>query len=566
MTKSIYFPITFVWLLIALAVLTLAHFYPFAHYGYNYYGIAYSMWVKHVFWYPVWIDEINVQKTPLFYWLTLLCWRLFGISNLAMPAIILICYLLTAIFTAKACFVLSNCNKAAKMAGLLVLINATFVQYVNLIRFDIQLTFCFIMAFYSLTQIYCNHKIKYGWLYSLANVLGILFKGPVILLFTVPAALLGFLMINLPSLNPSKIHQPVKLKYLNSLIFFTLLAIGMSLIWFIPANIHSHGIYLHTILSQTLQRFNHEHPDPNLPQLTVHSYHWWYSLIRLVKYWFSILITPFVFILPLIAVRMYFSTKIPELRSKAIYLMVTTGIPSIFFAAFVGLMRTRYVLPTIPLVCILLAYLTTSIDLSENSKKIENMIYKIYLILLLVIAVVLLLLTLLPLMRPNFILFLVIALGFLILFLLTWKTQDFSSRWNKMILSSLLFIYLFLGTALWHLQSYPTLSQASHQLQKLSLQHQPLIDADYDTTREGWTQFLARDLSIKVLSSQSFNQFVNKNHGNIWMVYTTVPQKFKFYAKAVYPLEFFIQSNRPVPVLMPYSVYKKIVNIPGQKS
>ena len=379
--RSLYTQTLLLWLALSCLVVLQMEFYPIAHFGYSYYGVAYNMWAHHAFWYPSWQDTINVQKPPLFYWLTHLCWWLFGVHHLCMPVIILCFALLTAIYAAKTTLVLSNDLNAAKITSSLVLINLIFLNYLPLIRFDIQLSFCVILSFYALIIILHQARLQYWWLYLFANLLGILFKGPVIFIFTLPAALAGVCL--LPSRYPLK-------NYLLHVFSFTFGAILLTGLWLIPANIHSHGTYLHTIFQQTWQRFDHLHPDPYTPEVTA-AYHWWYPFTNLLYYTAITFILPFVCILPLFAMPIYQGLKNPAKYTIARFIMIGLIVPIITFAIGVGLVRYRYMLPLIPLVCVLYGYLM-QFNLSNESHRLATRVYCGYTLICLTLAVGLLLL------------------------------------------------------------------------------------------------------------------------------------------------------------------------------
>ena len=544
-----YFLITSLWTLISIPVLLLAHYYPLTHYGYNYYGIAYNMWMTKIFWYPTWLNTINVQKPPLFYWLTNLGWHFFGLHTLVMPAIILISYLLTAIFTMKTCFVLTKNRQAALLSGVFALLNLTFLKYVTLIRFDIQLTFAFILSFYALSKIIYEQKQTYWFLFIIGNLMGLLFKGPVILLFTLPASLLAFLIFP-ENFRSSKYYLEFSIS-----ISITILS---GLIWFMLADYNSHHFYLRTVLSQTLQRFSHIQPDPNVPNNIISHYHWWYAFGHFFTYIFALFIVPFLLIIPFSMVRIYSGIK--KMDNQLLwYFGLLILIPIFIFSGFIGLVRFRYALPLIPIICILMGY-CFSLTFNSINKKLENQIYHYYRFVLLLTGIIIILLcAFVPKFKSMWLIFLPFALGISLILLTSFSSKTFTKRCLSYVGSCIGFAYIFLISTFCFLYPYSDIQKSQKQLVSLRQQQLPIIEINNDATREGWTQYLARDLTIPLISEDKGEKLWLKKNQNFWVVYTTSFDRVRNFRALIYPLEYPLTNFSKIPILMPVSVYHQLL-------
>lgn len=557
--SSLYLPIIGIWSLISIVILMLAQYYPPYNYGYNYYGVAYEMWTKHSFWYPIWHNLMSVQKPPLFYWLTHLIWGIFGINHIAMTVLVLLIYLLTAIYTAKTTLVFSSDTNAAKIAGILVLINLTFLKYIIYIRFDIQLTFCFILSAYALSKILYEDQFRYWWLYTLGGLLGLLFKGPVIFLFTLPAALGGLLI--LPTQRSIKSTQK---RYLLYVLLFSLLSIALSAIWFIPANHQSHGLYWQTLFTQTLQRFDHTHPDPNAPLVVIKNYHWWHAALNTLSYLKSTLGTPFCLILPIFIVRLYYGIRQHENRRQILYFLLVFLFPTLMFGCFVGLIRARYLLPLVPWVCVFIATIGATIKTNMMTKAaqiLEMRIYRLFLWVLGLGAIIIFFTQIWPHSKDDLYMRLQAPMAFVLIVVLGWQAKDFLQRWQRLIISAVLFNYFVLLMTIIILYPYATANTTGKKLQQISQQQLPVYEIYNYLSNTGWYQVLARqDLDIHYFSAEEFAKYSQDHKLHGWVIFDCPILKQPQFAGQLYPLVYTIKQKQVVPVLVSYNVYQRLTN------
>lgn len=166
-------------------VLTCLHryFLPLVGEETRYASVAWRMFMEHQWFLPQWGNHVYLQKTPLLFWCLDIGWWIK--RDWPWPMIIpLIFSLLTIFYTQKLSQILFSDKAAIALLSPLVLISMPFfINQLGLLRFDMMLTLFNVMACYYLI------KKRYG-LFVLSNGLGLLAKGPVIYLFTLPEVFL----------------------------------------------------------------------------------------------------------------------------------------------------------------------------------------------------------------------------------------------------------------------------------------------------------------------------------------------------------------------------------------
>jgi 4-amino-4-deoxy-L-arabinose transferase-like glycosyltransferase len=157
----------------------------------RYLSVAWEMWLRHDWLVPYLNGSPYSDKPPLLFWGMLLGWRIFGVNQwwprLLPPLLGLISALLLVRLTRRLAPELPDAADRTLpfLSGLL------WVTYSTLVLFDTLLTTCVLLALLGLVEVWRGGALR-GWIAYAAGVgLGLLAKGPVVLIHVLPAALLA---------------------------------------------------------------------------------------------------------------------------------------------------------------------------------------------------------------------------------------------------------------------------------------------------------------------------------------------------------------------------------------
>jgi len=199
------------------------------------------------------------HKPPLLFWLVCLGWRAFGISE-GWPRIVPALFSLASLFlTARIARRLWPQDAgAAALAPWILVGTGLWALFSTVVFFDPLVAFFTLVASIGLLRA-VDGKGGSGWaMFGLALGLGVLSKGPVIFVLTLPLSLLG------PWWGPPRIRSRVGAWYAGLLVGL-LLGIAVALAWVIPAALAGGETYRSEILwGQTAERmvrsFAHRRP------------------------------------------------------------------------------------------------------------------------------------------------------------------------------------------------------------------------------------------------------------------------------------------------------------------
>src|SRR5262245_4099285 len=154
----------------------------------RYLSVAWEMWLRHDWVVPYLNGSPYSDKPPLLFWGILLGWRVLGVNEwwprLLPPLAALLCVFLLARLARR----LSPDEAAAR--ALPFLSGALWVTYSTLVLFDTLLTACVLFALGGVAEAALGRPRR-GWLACGVGIgLGLLAKGPVVLVHVLPAALL----------------------------------------------------------------------------------------------------------------------------------------------------------------------------------------------------------------------------------------------------------------------------------------------------------------------------------------------------------------------------------------
>ena len=253
----------------------------------RYVTVAWEMWLRGDFLVPHLNGATYAHKPPLLFWLYDLGWWLFGVNDwwprLVAPLFGLASLFLTFLLARR---LWPERPRVALLASWLLFGSVFWTGYTTAAMFDMLVTFFTLLGLYGIWQ--AGQGRRGGWLWlGIAIGLGVLAKGPVILLHTLPAALLA------PWWS-GEARQHKGRWYLHLLGAFCLGAV-IALSWAIPAAIRGGEAYANAIFwGQTANRvvdsFAHKRAFWwYLPLLPLIFYPWawwppvWHGLASLVK-------------------------------------------------------------------------------------------------------------------------------------------------------------------------------------------------------------------------------------------------------------------------------------------
>lgn len=244
----------------------------------RYASVAWEMWLRGDFLVPYINGEPYSHKPPLLFWLIQLGWALTGVNEWWPRLVGPLCALAAMPLTLRLGALLwpheDEMSRSARTNAVWILAGTLlFAGFVTLLMFDLLLLDCALAAMIGVLHLSSNERSK-GILWLGAGIgLGVLAKGPVILLHVLPAAVVA------PWWAP-QLKGRLGRWYLD-LLLGVLLGAAIALAWAVPAAVFGGEAYRHAIFwGQTAGRvsdsFAHRAP------------HWYYlPLLPLILFpWF----------------------------------------------------------------------------------------------------------------------------------------------------------------------------------------------------------------------------------------------------------------------------------------
>jgi 4-amino-4-deoxy-L-arabinose transferase-like glycosyltransferase len=296
----------------------------------RYLSVAWEMWQNHNFLVPHINGHPYSHKPPLLFWLIQLSWLLFGVGEWSARLIGPLFGFGSVMLTVRLGKILWPTNKGVRLAAPFILLG-TFIWsvYGTLTMFDTLLTFVSLLALISLLEARRSNTMLPWCCLSFTIGLGILAKGPIILLYVLPPMLLAPLW--------SKKDQ-ISWKRWYGFSFSAIAAgVAVALFWAIPAAIAGGEDYRQAILfSQTagrmLKSFAHDRP-----------FYWYATLL-------PVLTLPWFFWLPT-----WRGWKIKSFDSSTRFCL-SVVLPAFFLLSCVSGKQIHYILPLLPLIALLIAH------------------------------------------------------------------------------------------------------------------------------------------------------------------------------------------------------------------
>lgn len=260
--------LTGLWLLLIATSFTTRSYFPVDET--RYVSVAWEMWLRGDFIVPHLNGAPYSQKPPLLFWLFQGGWWLFGVNDWwprLVPALCALANLVLTVHLARRLW--PPLRDAALLAPQILFGSILFTFFTTATMFDMLVVSCTLLGMWGL--LIAAGGRAWGWLLlGIAIGLGVLAKGPVILLHTLPVALLAPLWL------PAE-HAPPRWRSWYLGVFGAVLVgavIGLS--WALPAASAGGEHYAHSIFwGQTVDRVGGELAPHRRP-------FWWYLPILLV--------------------------------------------------------------------------------------------------------------------------------------------------------------------------------------------------------------------------------------------------------------------------------------------
>jgi 4-amino-4-deoxy-L-arabinose transferase-like glycosyltransferase len=230
----------------------------------RYVSVAWEMWLRGDALIPHLNGRPYSQKPPLLFWLICLGWRVFGVNSLwprLVPGLFTVASLILTARLARQLW--PGETRPAELAPAILLGTVLWLFFATPVMFDMLLTCCVLTALSAFLAAW-RSAAPGAWLAgSTALGLGLLAKGPVVLIYTVPAAALA------PWWGRGTMAIP-RARWYRALGWSLLLGGAIALCWVIPAALRGGEPYTETILwGQTADR---------LMEASAHRHPWWWYL------------------------------------------------------------------------------------------------------------------------------------------------------------------------------------------------------------------------------------------------------------------------------------------------
>jgi serine beta-lactamase-like protein LACTB, mitochondrial len=286
----------------------------------RYLAVAWEMWHSGKFLVPHLNGETYSQKPPLLFWLFQAGWSVFGVNGWWPRLIPMLAAMASLLLLPKLNRAGGGSQDCGRAAVAILFACLGFLAYANVLMFD-QLMVCFTLIGY-LGLAHASKGHSRGWIYLALSIgLGGLCKGPVILLYLLPPALLA---------SRYKLLQISRLAWNSRLCLSLLAGAAMTLSWAIPAAMHggpeySDAIFWGQSAGRMQDSFSHARPL------------WWYVPIGIA------LLLPWS-----LWPRFWKSLCKPGADLLHRYMLISITLPLVLFSLMSG-KQPHYLLPLLPL-------------------------------------------------------------------------------------------------------------------------------------------------------------------------------------------------------------------------
>ncbi len=322
----------------------------------RYLSVAWEMHLTGDYLVPHMNGETYAHKPPLLFWLINLVWWVTGVSEFAARCVGPAFALLNLYLTHRLALTLFRDHDVAQDAVLVLASLFVYGLFSGLTMFDAMLTTASLLFLIGLWQAAVEERFAYWTLSGAALGLGVLAKGPVILVHTAP------LLVLLPVWRPQGASGARVLRGLGTMV---LIAFGIVAAWLVPAILAGGDAYRHELIwTQTAGRvanaFAHERPV-------------WFFLALVPVYLF-----PWSLHFGLWRALRTVDLYTPQVRFLAIHIAAA-------FVAFslIASKQAHYLLPELPAAGLLIAFALSG----KPRRATDGLVFVLPLIAVLVIAI-----------------------------------------------------------------------------------------------------------------------------------------------------------------------------------
>ncbi|MDX2457224.1 MAG: glycosyltransferase family 39 protein [Gammaproteobacteria bacterium] len=309
----------------------------------RYATVAWEMWLRGDFLVPYLNGEPYSHKPPLFFWLIHAGWWLFGVHEWVVRAIAPLVGLLTLLATAnlaRKCW--PDDVVTARLAPWIVFGSIFFTAFFSWVQIDLLLVLFTVLAISGIVSAARDNRV--GWLLTgVAIGLGVLAKGPVILLQVLPVALLT-------PLWKRDTTPHFWWSWYAGVVASVMVGAVIALSWALPAAEAGGDAYREAILwgqtaNRMVQSFAHAHPV------------WWYLP------WLAVLFAPWV-LLPRLWSALRYSRP---WRDEGLRLCLVWLAGAFVLMSLVSGKQVKYLLPLLPVFALLVARVISGMDRGDSS-------------------------------------------------------------------------------------------------------------------------------------------------------------------------------------------------------
>lgn len=299
----------------------------------RYLAVAWEMRQTGEFLVPHLNGATYAHKPPMLFWLINAGWLLTGVHAWTGRAITLLCSAAIVLLLQRLVLRLTGSVATARTSMWIVLGTLYFAAFANAIMFDVPLTACVMLAVHGVLDLVEARNRRGVLVLGVAIGLGILVKGPAVLL---PIA---FVALAAPWWAAAQL-QGRRARYFGAFGLAFLLGAAIGLAWAIPAALHGGDAYARAIfLNQTFDRIE------AVKGASTHGRPWWwYGAV------FPLMLLPW----PLVVRGSW--TQLRALgNERAMRLALAWVVPTFVAFSLIGGKQPHYLLPAIPAVALALA-------------------------------------------------------------------------------------------------------------------------------------------------------------------------------------------------------------------
>lgn len=273
------------------------------------------------------------QKPPMLFWLINLGWMASGVHAWTARAVTLACSLASLALMYRLALRLTASQASARLAAWFLLGTLYFAAFANAIMFDVPLATCVLLGVHGICDLADGRMRRGVAVAGLAIGVGMLVKGPVMLLD------IAFVALTAPWWHPSRLAGR-RGRFFGAFLLAMLIGAAIILAWALPAAWHGGADYAHAIfLRQTFDRIEgtagtgaHARPA------------WWYLVVLLP------LLLPWPLALKGTWARLRLLGSEPAVR-----LALGWFVPTFIVFSLMSGKQAHYLLPLFPAVALLLA-------------------------------------------------------------------------------------------------------------------------------------------------------------------------------------------------------------------